>query len=83
MKIVLFGGGSHRYLGITRSILAAPGLMNDGGDAELVDIEGDTVLVRLQGRCASCPSATQTLKHWVEAKLHERVSTALLVKEVK
>lgn len=30
MKIVLFGGGSHRYLGITRSILAAPGLMNDG-----------------------------------------------------
>ncbi len=60
-----------------------PGLMNDGGDAELVDIEGDTVLVRLQGRCASCPSATQTLKHWVEAKLHERVSTALLVKEVK
>lgn len=60
-----------------------PGLMNDGGDAELVDIDGNTVYVRLQGRCASCPSATQTLKHWVEAKLHELVSTALAVEEVK
>ncbi len=29
-KIVLFGGGSHRYLGIIRSILAVPGLMEDG-----------------------------------------------------
>jgi NifU-like protein len=60
-----------------------PGLMNDGGDAELVDIDGNTVYVRLRGRCAGCPSATQTLKHWVEAKLRERVSTALTVEEVK
>jgi len=60
-----------------------PGLQADGGDAELVDIDGQKVLVRLTGRCAACPSAGQTLKLWVEAKLHEKVSPSLLVEEVK
>ena len=60
-----------------------PGLQADGGDAELVDIDGNKVLVRLQGRCAACHAAEQTLKLWVEAKLHEMVSPALLVEQVK
>ncbi len=30
MKAVFFGGGSHRYLGIARSILAKPGLFENG-----------------------------------------------------
>ncbi|MFA6293821.1 MAG: hypothetical protein WC637_18680 [Victivallales bacterium] len=30
MKIVFFGGGSHRYLSIARSIMAVPGLMQNG-----------------------------------------------------
>jgi alpha-galactosidase/6-phospho-beta-glucosidase family protein len=29
MKIVLFGGGSHRYLGIARSLMAVPGLLEN------------------------------------------------------
>jgi alpha-galactosidase/6-phospho-beta-glucosidase family protein len=37
MKIVLFGGGSHRYLGIARSIMAVPGLM-EGGEINLYDL---------------------------------------------
>jgi alpha-galactosidase/6-phospho-beta-glucosidase family protein len=37
MKIVLFGGGSHRYLGIARSILAVPGLM-EKGEINLYDL---------------------------------------------
>lgn len=60
-----------------------PGLKADGGDAQLIDIDGNNVMVKLAGRCASCPSAIQTLKHWVEAKLREKVSGALNVVEVK
>ncbi len=60
-----------------------PGLKADGGDAELVDVNGDQVTVRLAGRCAACPSAIQTLKHWVEAKLREKVSGAITVVEAK
>ncbi len=40
MKIVFFGGGSHRYLSIARSILALPGLMNNG-EINLYDLAVD------------------------------------------
>ncbi|MBR6060330.1 MAG: NifU family protein, partial [Victivallales bacterium] len=60
-----------------------PGLKADGGDAELIDINGDQVVVKLTGKCASCASALQTLKHWVEAKLREKVSAAINVVEQK
>lgn len=60
-----------------------PGLKADGGDAELVDISGDTVSVRLQGKCAGCAIAHQTLEHWIEAKLREKVSAGITVVEVK
>jgi alpha-galactosidase len=40
MKIVLFGGGSIRYLSIVRSIMAVPGLMNDG-EIHLYDLAVD------------------------------------------
>ena len=35
-----------------------PVLEADGGNIEIVAVKGDTVAVRLQGACASCPSAT-------------------------
>jgi NifU-like protein len=60
-----------------------PGLKMDGGDAQLIDVDGDQVYVRLAGKCAGCPSAVQTLKHWVEGKLREKVSQAITVIEVK
>lgn len=60
-----------------------PGLKRDGGDVQLVDVDGDKVYVRLAGRCAGCPSAVQTLKHWVEGKLREKVSQSITVFEVK
>jgi alpha-galactosidase/6-phospho-beta-glucosidase family protein len=37
MKIVFFGGGSHRYLSIARSVMAVPGLM-DEGEIHLYDL---------------------------------------------
>jgi len=60
-----------------------PGLRGDGGDVELVDIDGNDVSVRLTGKCAGCASALQTLKHFVEAKLSEKVSAGINVIEVK
>jgi NifU-like protein len=67
----------------TFETIIRPGLKADGGDAELIDIDGNNVMVKLAGRCASCPSAIQTLKHWVEAKLREKASAAINVIEVK
>ncbi|MBP1582361.1 MAG: NifU family protein, partial [Victivallales bacterium] len=60
-----------------------PGLKADGGDIELVDVDGNQVTVKLAGKCAFCPSAMQTLQHWVEGKLREKVSPAICVVEAK
>ena len=46
-----------------------PYLMADGGNVELVEIEGPIVKVRLQGACGSCPSSTMTLKMGIERRL--------------
>lgn len=56
-----------------------PLLEQDGGSIELIDVQGNTIVVRLQGRCASCPAAGATLKHTVEDKLREFVSPELEV----
>jgi NifU-like protein len=60
-----------------------PMLRADGGDVELIDIEGDRVMVALRGMCSSCPSAELTLKKYVESKLKEFVSEDISVEEVK
>jgi len=46
-----------------------PMLQADGGDIELVDVEGGVVKVRLRGACAGCPGAQMTLKMAVERRL--------------
>jgi len=43
-----------------------PGLMMDGGNIELVKIEGNQVYVKLVGACSGCPGAAMTLKMGVE-----------------
>lgn len=60
-----------------------PGLEKDGGDIELVDVDGARVMVRLCGACASCKMAQVTLKDFVESKLRELVSPDLIVEEVE
>jgi len=50
-----------------------PALQADGGDIELVGIEGGVVKVRLRGACGSCPSALMTLKYGVEERLKEEI----------
>ena len=46
-----------------------PFLMADGGNVEVVEIDGPVVKVRLQGACGSCPSSTMTLKMGIERKM--------------
>jgi Fe-S cluster biogenesis protein NfuA len=48
-----------------------PYLMADGGNVELVEIDGPIVKLRLQGACGSCPSSTMTLKMGIERRLRE------------
>ena len=50
-----------------------PFLMADGGNVEIVEIDGPIVKVRLQGACGSCPSSTMTLKMGIERKLKEMI----------
>lgn len=50
-----------------------PYLMADGGNVELVEIEGPIVRLRLQGACGSCPSSTMTLKMGIERRLREYI----------
>jgi NifU-like protein len=59
-----------------------PALQKDGGSIELVDVDGNRVLVKMQGSCAACSKSEFTLKHYVEAKLRERVFNDLVVEEV-
>jgi len=60
-----------------------PVLQRDGGNLELVDIEGDRVLVRFMGACSSCPVSAVTLKDVVQNKLREAVSEELVVEEAR
>ncbi|MDR4506666.1 MAG: Fe-S cluster assembly protein NifU [Candidatus Brocadiaceae bacterium] len=60
-----------------------PLLLSDGGDIELIDIDGDRVMVSFRGSCVACPSSGVTLKSTVEAKLREFVTDTLIVEEVE
>jgi len=60
-----------------------PNLKKDAGRLELVDVDGNRVLVRMGGTCASCVKSPITLKHYVESKLRELVAPELVVEEVQ
>jgi Fe-S cluster biogenesis protein NfuA len=46
-----------------------PMLQADGGDIELVGLDGGIVKVRLKGSCSGCAFATMTLQFSVEKTL--------------
>lgn len=58
-----------------------PRLNQDGGDIELVDINGKIVSVALKGMCASCPSSRITVDGFVQQTLREQVEPDIIVKE--
>ena len=60
-----------------------PTLKKDAGHLELVDVDGNRVIVRMKGTCATCARSHITLKHYVESKLRELVTPDLVVEEVQ
>ena len=48
-------------------------LQADGGDLEIVSIEGKNVTLALKGACGGCPHATMTIKDGIERILREHV----------
>lgn len=58
-----------------------PALRAHGGNIELVDVEGDKVIVAFRGMCAQCKLTEFTMKDVVEARLREFVSPELYVEE--
>ncbi len=50
-----------------------PNLQMDGGDVELVGVEGSEVFVRLKGHCIGCPISALTVKQGLEVALRQMV----------
>jgi len=60
-----------------------PMLQADGGDVELVGIDGSIVKVRLKGSCAGCPMSQMTLQMGIERLLKEKIPEVSGVESVK
>ena len=58
-----------------------PQLAADGGDIELVDVDGLRVVVSLRGRCAQCRSSEVTIRDLVQRMLREHVEADIVVEE--
>ena len=59
-----------------------PHLIADGGNIELVAVEGNVVKVKLQGACGSCPMAQMTLQHGVQRALQKAIPEVEAVEAV-
>jgi Fe-S cluster biogenesis protein NfuA len=59
-----------------------PYLMSDGGNVELVELDGPIVKLRLQGACGTCPSSAMTLRMGIERRLREMIPEIAEVEQV-
>lgn len=57
-------------------------LQADGGDLEIVGIDGKNVQLRLQGACGTCPHATMTIKNGLERILREEIDPDITIERV-
>lgn len=60
-----------------------PGLMADGGNVVLHEIDGLVVVLKLQGACGSCPSSTMTLKMGIETRLRDKIPEIMAVEQIQ
>lgn len=60
-----------------------PYLIADGGDVELVEIDGLAVKLKLKGACGSCPSSTVTMQMGIEKRLMEKIPDIMEVVQVQ
>jgi len=54
-------------------------LQADGGDLEVVEINGKNVKLRLRGACGCCPHAAMTLKQGIERALRDAIDPEIVV----
>ena len=59
-----------------------PYLLADGGNVELVEIDGPVVKLRLHGACGSCPSSAMTLRMGIERRLREFIPEIAEIEQV-
>ncbi|WP_041641028.1 NifU family protein [Trichormus azollae] len=59
-----------------------PYLMSDGGNVEVVELDGPIVKLRLQGACGSCPSSAMTLRMGIERRLKELIPEIAEIEQV-
>ncbi len=57
-------------------------LQADGGDLEIVSIEGKLVQLKLRGACGGCPHATMTIKNGLERVLREEIDPEITIERV-
>ena len=57
-------------------------LQADGGDLEVVEVEGKIVRLRLRGACGGCPHATATIKGGLERILREEIDPEIVIERV-
>ena len=57
-------------------------LQADGGDLEIVEINGKVVQLRLKGACGGCPHATMTIKSGLERILREEIDPEIVIERV-
>ena len=57
-------------------------LQADGGDLEIVNIEGKTVQLKLRGACGGCPHATMTIKNGLERILRDEIDPEITIERV-
>lgn len=57
-------------------------LQNDGGDLEIVEVEGKNAKVRLKGACGGCPHATMTIKDGLQRILREEIDPEITIERV-
>jgi len=58
-------------------------LQADGGDLEVVEIDGANVKLRLKGACSGCPHASITIKQGIERALKNDVDPSITVESVQ
>ena len=57
-------------------------LQNDGGDLEIVSVEGTLVKLRLVGACGTCPHSTMTIKDGLERILKDEIDPEIIIERV-
>jgi Fe-S cluster biogenesis protein NfuA len=59
-----------------------PALQADGGDIELLEVDGSVARVKMVGACGGCPMSLMTLKVGIEAAVVEAVPEITSVEAV-